>query len=104
MTYYLVGLITAAPWIVKAVDLVKVAMQADFLCPHLDKNGGFGFVRERVVKFVDMSIEDYAISLSIAAVLAFLVQHASAAIPPTPGPSFSSKAVNLSFAGREQLW
>jgi hypothetical protein len=48
-------------------------MQADFLCLHLDENRGFGFIRERVVKFVDMSIEDYAISLSIATMLAFLV-------------------------------
>jgi hypothetical protein len=69
----LVGLFAAAPWIVGSFDLVKVAVEPDFLYLYLDENRGLGFVREGVIEFVDMSIKDYAISVAIFAMLAFLV-------------------------------
>jgi hypothetical protein len=41
-------------------------VEPDFLCPYLDQDRGFGFVRESIVEFVDMSVEDYAIAAAVA--------------------------------------
>lgn len=90
----LVGLFAAALWIVSSFDLVKISVEADFLCPHLDQDRGLSFVRERFIKLVDMSIEDYAIA-SIAAP-PLLVEPAGVAVilgrvPTIPGGEKSKK-------------
>jgi len=49
-----------------------------------------------------MPIENYAISYP--AMPSFLVKHAYVAIPLRPSLVVLSKAANLSFARREELW
>jgi hypothetical protein len=99
MLHYLVGFIIAAPWIVGSFNLIKVAVEPNFLCPHLDEDRGLGFIREGVIEFINMLIKGYAVSVAIFAMLAFLIEHASDAIPLVPSPGFPGEAANLSFIG-----
>jgi len=58
-------------------------------------------VKKGNIKFINMSIENYAISYPIMPSL--LVKHAYITIPLRPSLAVSSKATNLSFARGEEL-